>query len=107
MSGINYLSKPEKIYLENTNLIYALAGDEPDTSNLRETFFFNQVSVKHKVTYSAKGDFMVDNKFIFEIGGKSKSMKQVTGVKNSYIVQDNTETGFKNRVPLWLFGFLY
>ncbi len=76
LSGINYLSKPEKIYLENTNLMYALTGDEPDTGNLRETFFFNQVSVKHNVTYSQKGDFTIDNKYVFEIGGKGKSMKQ-------------------------------
>jgi len=107
LTGINYLSKPEKIYLENTNLMYALTGDEPDIGNLRETFFFNQVSVKHNVTYSLKGDFTIDNKYVFEIGGKGKTMKQVAGVKNSFIVQDNTETGFRDRIPLWIFGFLY
>ena len=107
LTGINYLSKPEKIYLENTNLMYALTGDEPETGNLRETFFFNQISVKHNVTYSLKGDFKVDNKYIFEIGGKSKTMKQVAGIKNAFIVQDNTEAGYKNNIPLWLFGFLY
>jgi hypothetical protein len=107
LSGINYLSKPEKIYLENTNLMYALTVGEPEAGSMRETFFFNQVSVKHNVTYSARGDFLVDNNFIFEIGGKSKTMKQVAGLKNSFIVQDNTETGYKNRIPLWIFGFLY
>jgi len=107
LAGINYLSKPEKIYLENTNLMYALTGDEPDTGNLRETFFFNQVSVNHNVTYSLKGDFTIDNKYVFEIGGKGKTMKQVAGIKNAFIVQDNTEAGYKNNIPLWLFGFLY
>ena len=107
LAGINYLSKPEKIYFENTNLMYALTGDEPDIGNLRETFFFNQVSVNHNVTYSLKGDFTIDNKYVFEIGGKGKTMKQVAGIKNAFIVQDNTEAGYKNNIPLWLFGFLY
>jgi predicted AAA+ superfamily ATPase len=106
-TGINYLNKPEKLYLDNTNLMYALTGDEPETGNLRETFFFNQVSVKHKVTCSLKGDFSVDNKFVFEVGGKGKTGKQVAGIENAFIVRDNTEVGYKNMIPLWLFGFLY
>jgi predicted AAA+ superfamily ATPase len=106
-TGINYLNKPEKLYLDNTNLMYALTGDEPETGNLRETFFFNQVSVKHKVTCSLKGDFSVDNKFVFEVGGKGKTGKQVAGIENAFIVRDNTEVGYINMIPLWLFGFLY
>ena len=106
MTGINYLNKPEKLYLENTNLMYVLTGHEPDTGNLRETFFFNQVSVKHKVTYSGNGNFLVDNKYIFEIGDKSKTKKHIAGIKNAYVIQDNMEAGYKHTTPLWLFGFL-
>ena len=106
-TGINYLNKPEKVYLENTNLMYALTGDEPETGNLRETFFLNQVSFKHKTAFSINGDFSIDNKYVFEIGGKGKTRKQVAGMKNAFIVQDNTEVGYKNMIPLWLFGFLY
>jgi predicted AAA+ superfamily ATPase len=106
-SGTGYLVKPEKLYLENTNLMYALAADVPNTGSLRETFFLNQVSVKHKVNYPVNGDFMVDNKYTFEIGGKGKTMKQIAGIKNAFLVQDNIESGFKNNIPLWLFGFLY
>jgi hypothetical protein len=63
--------------------------------------------VKHKVNYPVNGDFMVDNKYTFEIGGKGKTMKQIAGIKNAFLVQDNIESGFKNNIPLWLFGFLY
>jgi hypothetical protein len=105
--GINYLNKPDKLYLNNTNLSYALADLLPDKGNLRETFFLNQVSQKHQVTYPEKGDFLVNGKFLFEIGGKNKTNKQIKDIKNAYIVKDDIEYGFENTIPLYLFGFLY
>ena len=105
--GINYLVKPDKIFLENTNLMYAFGQENTNIGTVRETFFLNQLSAKHKVTYPKSGDFMVNDKYIFEIGGKNKSYKQIAGVKNSFIAADGIEYGFKNKIPLWLFGFLY
>ena len=105
--GINYLVKPEKIFLENTNLMYAFEPDRINIGTLRETFFFNQLNVKHKLSYPKQGDFLVDNKYLFEIGGKNKTNKQIAGIKNAYIAADNIEYGYKNVIPLWLFGFLY
>jgi uncharacterized protein len=105
--GISYLSKPDKIYLNNTNLIYTLAGTNAEKGNLRETFFLNQVSVSHDVKLPPTGDFSVEEKFIFEIGGKNKSAKQIYGQENSFLVRDDIETGTGQSIPLWLFGFLY
>ncbi|MCX6328784.1 MAG: AAA family ATPase, partial [Bacteroidia bacterium] len=75
--------------------------------NLRETFFYNQVSNNHQVNYTDKGDFLIDNRYIFEIGGKNKTTKQVKGIANLYLALDNIESGNRNEIPLWLFGFLY
>ncbi|GHT71307.1 ATPase AAA [Bacteroidia bacterium] len=107
ISGINKLQKPEKIYLENTNLAYTLAEDNTNIGNMRETFFLNQLSFNHTVEYPNQGDFRIDKKFLFEIGGKSKSGKQIQWVNNAYIVADNIEYGFDRKIPLWQFGFLY
>ncbi|MDR1340957.1 MAG: AAA family ATPase [Prevotellaceae bacterium] len=107
ISGINRLQKPEKIYLENTNLAYALAENNTDIGNMRETFFLNQLSYNHVVEYPNHGDFWINKKFLFEIGGKSKSGKQIKGISNAYIVADNIEYGFDKKIPLWLFGMLY
>lgn len=105
--GINLLQKPDKIYLENTNISYALAENHPDPGNLRETFFLNQISPIHTVTYPEKGDFLVDNKYLFEVGGKNKTIRQIKGLENAFIAADDLEFGFENKIPLWLFGFLY
>jgi hypothetical protein len=117
VSGINRLQKPEKIYLENSNLAYTLAEKNSDIGNIRETFFLNQVSYNYTVEYPNNGDFWVDKKILFEIGGKSKTGKQIkesskTGKQikessNAYIAADNIEYGFGNKIPLWLFGMLY
>jgi predicted AAA+ superfamily ATPase len=107
ISGINKLQKPEKIYLENPNLAYALCKKNANAGNIRETFFLNQLSYKHIVEYPNQGDFWVDKKYLFEIGGKSKTAEQIKNTKNSFIVSDNIEYGFSNKIPLWLFGFLY
>ena len=105
--GISLLQKPEKLYLENTNYLYAIKNDLPNKGNLRETFFLNQLSENHQVTYPEKGDFFVDEKYLFEVGGKSKTQKQIAGIENAYIAADDIEFGFENKIPLWLFGFLY
>jgi len=107
ISGINRLQKPEKIYLENTNLAYTLAENNANAGNMRETFFLNQLSYNHVIEYSNNGDFWVDKKFLFEIGGKSKSGKQIKDAYNSYIAADNIEYGFDKKIPLWQFGMLY
>lgn len=98
--------KAEKIYLENTNQIYALGGNYADLGNIRETFFANAVSKEYKIFYSQFGDFMVDEK-IFEIGGKTKTFKQIKDIDHSYLALDEIETGINKKIPLWLFGFLY
>jgi predicted AAA+ superfamily ATPase len=105
--GINSLAKPEKIYLNNTNQIYAFDTNKPDIGNLRETFFFNQLQAVGKVNSTNKADFIVDGKYIFEVGGKNKGHEQITGLQNAYLALDNIEYGFGNKIPLWLFGFLY
>ena len=107
ISGINRLQKPEKIFLENTNLAYTLAENNTDIGNMRETFFLNQLSYNHIVEYPNSGDFWIDNKYLFEIGGKTKSSKQIKNASNAYIVADNIEYGFDKKIPLWLFGMLY
>jgi predicted AAA+ superfamily ATPase len=107
VSGINRLQKPEKIYLENTNLAYTLAKNNTDIGNMRETFFLNQLSYNHIVEYPNSGDFWVDKQFLFEIGGKNKSKKQIKETNNSYVAADNIEYGFGNKIPLWQFGMLY
>ncbi len=105
--GISKLQKPQKIYLENTNFAYTIAPDNTNAGNLRETFFFNQLDYKHKVTYTVETDFKVDNQYYFEIGGKNKSHKQIKTLNNAFVVADDIEYGYQNRIPLWLFGFLY
>jgi len=101
------LAKPNKIYLNNPNLSFALAAENTDKGNLRETFFYNQLKQAHSVESSEKGDFLIDGKFTFEVGGKSKKFKQIKNIKNSYLAIDDIEAGINNKIPLWLFGFLY
>jgi len=104
--GISLLQKPEKIYLENTNFAYALSRT-PETGNIRETFFLNQlINSGHKVHYPKSGDFKVGD-YIFEVGGHKKSTKQIKELANAYVVADDTLIGFGNKIPIWLFGFLY
>lgn len=105
--GISALSKPDKLYLHNTNLIYAYGQQNANVGNIRETFFLNQLSHSHQINLSTKGDFLIDNKYTFEIGGKSKKQAQIKTLKNSFVVKDNIETGVGNVIPLWLFGLMY
>ena len=105
--GITFLQKPEKIYLQNTNLSYMFSDQQVNLGNLRETFFFNQLNVNHEVTTSKYGDFMIDAIYTFEIGGQSKTSKQIQGVPNAFLAIDEVEFGSGNRIPIWLFGFMY
>ena len=105
--NLNNLSKPSKIYLDNPNLAYALGYNNPNTGNLRETFFYNQLSVVAKVTSAVKGDFTVNNQYVFEVGGSGKKFSQIADIPHSYLAVDETEIGWGNRIPLWLFGLLY
>jgi len=105
--GVSILQKPEKLYFENTNYLYAIKSDNPNIGSLRELFFLNQLSQNHKLTYPDKGDFNVDDRYIFEVGGKDKTNKQIAGIANAFIAADNIEFGYENKIPLWLFGFLY
>ena len=105
--GIARMNKPEKVYLNNPNLIFSLSENKTSIGSIRETFFYNQVRVKHKISYSKKADFLVDGKYTFEIGGKNKSKKQIVGIKNAFIAADNIEYAYQNVIPVWMFGFLY
>jgi hypothetical protein len=105
--GISKMNKPEKIYLNNPNLSNVLAGIPSNPGTLRETFFLNQLQVLHSVHWSEKSDFLVDNKYTFEIGGKRKNKKQIAGIDNSFVAADNIEYALHNKIPLWIFGFLY
>jgi len=105
--GIGALQKPQKIYFDNPNLIYSLSELSANTGTVRETFVLNQLSVRHIIEYPKSGDFIVDKKFVFEVGGKGKTGKQINTIKSSYIIADNIEIGFQNKIPIWLLGFLY
>lgn len=106
VGGIRGLGKTEKVYLDNTNLIYALSPKRADIGNIRETFFMNQMRVVGDVMCSPVSDFLVDG-MTFEIGGRKKGQKQISEVKNGYVVKDDIETGYANVLPLWAFGLLY
>lgn len=105
--GISSLGKVDKIYLNNTNLSYALVGDMTDIGNARETVFLSLLNPIYDITSSPYSDFIVDKKYTFELGGKNKKHKQIKDVKDSYLVKDDIEYGSANIVPLWAFGLLY
>lgn len=104
--GIRGLGKIEKVYLDNTNLIYALAENEVNTGNLCETFFLNQTRVKNSVLSSCISDFEIGRR-TFEIGGKSKGKKQIENAEEGYVVKDGIEFSSGNILPLWWFGLNY
>ncbi len=104
--GIRGLGKTEKIYLDNTNLIYVLTPKRADIGNVRETFFMNQLRVVDDVMCSPVSDFLVDGR-TFEIGGRKKGQKQIAEVADGFVVKDDIETGYANVLPLWAFGLMY
>jgi len=105
--GINSLNKPEKIYLNNSNLMYNQAEGNANIGNIRETFLYNQLNVNYKINASKVSDFLIVDKYTLEVGGKNKSQKQIETVDNAFVVKDDIEIGSGNVIPLWLFGFLY
>lgn len=104
--GMGIMRKPDKIYLNNTNLMWAIGRNAPERGNLRETFFLNQLSAVDQVSYPSSGDFMC-GPYTFELGGKTKKKKQIENLSNAFVVKDDIEIGNGNTLPLWLFGFLY
>lgn len=100
------LAKPDKIYLGNPNLMHVLCPSV-DKGNERETFFLNQVRAGHDVTYPKQGDFLIDGRYLFEVGGRRKTFDQIADVPDNFLAVDDTEVGYGNRIPLWMFGFLY
>ena len=105
--SVSAIQKPEKIFLENTNLLHALSEEVPNTGTMREVFINNQLREKHRINQSKTADFLVDNKYTLEVGGKSKKAKQIAGTENVWLVRDDLERPVGNNIPLWLFGFLY
>lgn len=106
-TSIATLQKPEKIFLNNSNLLYALAENLPSVGTVRETFFLNQVSNTHRITQPSTADFEVDGRYLFEIVGAGKDGRQIKGSSNAHVVKDGIEYPADNAFPLWLFGFLY
>ena len=104
--GIRGLGKVDKIYLDNTNLVYALGRENANVGNIRETFFYNQMRVNQYVISSKNADFQIGEK-TFEIGGKNKGQQQVVRIPEGYVVKDDIETGYANVIPLWNFGMNY
>lgn len=108
ISSVKKMQKPDKIYLDNPNFLYALATDEINIGTVRETFVVNQLSYGHTVEYGKdKGDFKLDGRYTFEVGGKDKSYEQIADIPDSYILADEMETPFGHKLPLWIVGFLY
>lgn len=109
-AGKRIVRKPLKIYLENSNLIYLIhrmTGFEYEVGTVREAFFLNQVKHKHRVFGGSRADFVVDEKYVFEVGGRSKRAKQVDLSAGEFLVKDGIEIGSFQTIPLWLFGLLY
>ena len=104
--NLNSLNKPDKIFLNNPNLMYCLST-HIDKGTLRETFFYDQLRCISEVLMPKKGDFWINKEYLFEVGGKSKTFEQIKDEPNSFLAIDEVETGHFNRIPLWLFGFLY
>lgn len=105
-SGMNMLTKPEKVLFYNTNLMYCLTP-QADNGTMRETYLVSQVGVGHSVSMPNQGDLVVDGRWLFEIGGKNKGFSQIKDIKESFVVSDNIDIGHGNKIPLWLFGLLY
>ena len=106
-TALKYLSRPDKIYCNNTNLMRALV-DAVDSGTERETFFLNQIRASgHSAAFPVRGDFLVDGKWLFEVGGAGKGFNQIKNMPDSFVVNDDMEIGIGNKIPLWLFGFFY
>lgn len=110
MKRISDLQKPDKLYLDNTNLLYAIGSNHPDIGTVRETFMAQQLaSAGHEVQYAGfkSGDFKIDGKIIIEVGGADKGFSQIAGLESAYVAADDIQTALNNKIPLWAFAFLY
>jgi predicted AAA+ superfamily ATPase len=105
--GVGQLTKPEKIFLNNTNMAHALSNGRSDIGASRETFFANQLDGLHTLHLTEKGDFLVDGNVVVEIGGRNKTRKQVADNPSALLLKDDIEIGADRIIPLWMFGFLY
>lgn len=105
--SISSLNKPDKIWMGNTNFMYAISGNHVEKGTLRETFFIQNMPKEHQLTIPDNGDILVNNQYLFEIGGKNKTIKQIQGKEHAFVVRDDIEIGVINTIPLWLFGFQY
>lgn len=106
-SSVATLQKPEKIYLDNTNLLYTLSESAPSQGTIREVFFYNQLSGRHHIRHGAQVDFEVDGCYAFEVGGRQKSNRQIAQIPSAWTVKDDLEYPVGRSLPLWIFGFLY
>ncbi|MBO4607716.1 MAG: ATP-binding protein, partial [Prevotella sp.] len=110
LKSVTDLQKPDKMYLDNTNLLYTLCPEKPEIGTVRETFIANQLaSAGHTVEYAGykKGDFRIDGDIVIEVGGQDKGFSQIAGEKNGYVAADDIESAYLSKIPLWAFGFLY
>ena len=110
LKRVTDLQKPDKMYLDNSNLLYALCPQQPEIGTVRETFFANQLaSAGHIVEYAGykKGDFRIDGNTIIEVGGEDKGFSQLSGQEHAFVAADNIEFAYEGKIPLWAFGFLY
>ncbi len=105
-AGRRTVHKPDKLLLHNPNIFQVLCA-KPNIGSMRESFFASQLSYAHQLHYHDQADFIVDDTFVFEIDGSSKTWKQIKGLNTAYLVQDNIEVGSFKEIPLWAFGFLY
>lgn len=104
---LSKLDSPDKIYLDNTNQLFAIATTDPEKGTVRETFFLTMLSQSHQVTLPIDGDFLINDLYLFEIGGRKKTFEQIKSHENAFVASDDIETGMGNKIPLWLFGFIY
>lgn len=110
LKNVTDLQKPDKVYLDNTNLLYTLSPEKPEIGTVRETFFANQLaSAGHKVEYAGykRGDFRIDDAIVIEVGGQDKGFSQIADQENAYVAADDIESAYMGKIPLWAFGFLY
>ncbi len=108
LQSLKKVQKPDKMYLENPNMLYALCLEKTNIGTARETFVVNQLGYQHRIEYGKKnGDFKIDGKYVFEVGGATKTFNQVAGLPDSYILADDIEWPVGNKLPLWLAGLLY
>lgn len=110
LDTITELQKPDKLYLDNSNLLFTLSTIAPQKGTVRETFFANQLlSAGHRLEYAGykSGDFRIDCQYVVEVGGADKGYGQIEGIENSYVAADDIESSIGRKIPLWAFGFLY